>query len=83
MASKDYQIALNRGDTIGENQLFDCIKNFNIKFIEDSAVMWTQFSNLDILKQESVKQGFRHDFNKIETQLKLSFLKKKIPKNCE
>lgn len=51
-----------------------------LKMLEDSAILWVSFINFEILRQETVKQGFRHEFNKMETQLRLSFIKKKMLK---
>lgn len=48
--------------------------------MEDSAILWVSIANYSILRQESVREGFRHDFNKIDTQLRLSHIKKRMPK---
>lgn len=51
-----------------------------MKMMEDSAILWVSIANYSILRQESVREGFRHDFNKIDTQLRLSHIKKRMPK---
>lgn len=77
---KDFSFMANRGDTIGQNELFDCHRELKLKILEDSAVLWVAIKNLNILRQETVKEGFRREFNRIQTQLKINFIKKKFPK---
>lgn len=62
---KDFLFMATRGDTIGENELFGHIKALKLKFLEQSAILWVLISNYNILRQQTVKEGFRHDFNKI------------------
>ena len=50
----------------------------NVKLVESSSVMWVSYGHYNILREQSVRQGFRQEFNKFDTLLRMSLVKKKL-----
>jgi len=58
--NQDYKNYVERGDTVGENVVF----NFNIalkaKCLEDSCIFWLPYKYYSIMREESIKNGLKN-----------------------
>lgn len=76
--NQDYANNLVRGDTLGEPTQARNNKQFRLKFLAPTSILWLSFDSYHTLKEQSTKQGFRQEFNKLDTMLRMSTIKKKL-----
>lgn len=48
---QDFTYMAHRGDTLGENELFQYHRELKLKILEDSAVLWVPINSLNILRE--------------------------------
>ena len=77
--NENYNYNIERGDTVGENLLFSQKVDFTMKFVKKGAILWIKLKDYNRIKEKSVGGGLRNEFNLLNTQMRLSYIKKKFP----
>jgi hypothetical protein len=62
---------------MGENVVFNCSISLKARCMEESCVYWLPYKFYLILREESIRNGLKKEFNQLEIALRLSHIKKK------
>jgi CRP-like cAMP-binding protein len=61
--NKDYREIIERGDTFGEHLLFNFDISLKVRCLEPTCVFWLPVKYYAILREESIINGLKSEFN--------------------
>jgi len=77
--SQDFKIIINEGQTFGEQKLFGMSVDTEALSLDESCILSIPLSFYKLIRKESIMNGFKQEFNKLESLVRLNFINKKYP----
>lgn len=76
--NKDYRNVLEKGDTFGQHLLYNYHIHLKARCIDPTCIFWLPVKYYTILREESIINGLKNQFNHLQVALRLSYIKKKF-----